>query len=90
MSDYIKRSDALRPFVFAPDGTKYLLHDCDNFPVQINLKDVQRTLRKIPAADVVEVVRCKDCKHRILNKRYGERGYMNIKAACDLDTGDPY
>jgi len=63
MGDYIKRSDALRPFVFASDGTKYLLHDCDNFPVQIQLKDVQRTLRKIPAADVRENVHGKWLRH---------------------------
>lgn len=35
-----------------------------------------------------EIIRCKDCKHRILNDHYGEKGYMKLKAMCNLDTGD--
>ena len=38
-----------------------------------------------PAADVVEVVRCKDCKHGQRNN-YGElRGHYN----CEYDTDGP-
>lgn len=33
-------------------------------------------------ADVQPVVRCKDCRYRYLDKKYGFR--------CDLDTGDPF
>lgn len=51
---------------------------------------LQNALEKIPTADVVEVVRCKDCKHRIMNEHYGEVGYMKLKAICDQDTGDPF
>ena len=40
------------------------------------------TLEEVPTSDVVEVVRCKDCKYR---KEYGERSYW-----CELDTGDPF
>lgn len=40
-----------------------------------------KVFSQIPAADVVSVVRCKDCKHRILTNRIAE---------CELDTGDPY
>lgn len=29
-----------------------------------------------------ELIRCKDCKYRIVDKRYGKM--------CDLDTGDPH
>lgn len=36
------------------------------------------------------IVRCKNCKHRIVNKHYGEKGYLDIKAECELDTGDPF
>lgn len=39
---------------------------------------------------VGELVRCKDCKHRIVNEHYGEKGYMKLKAMCELDTGDPF
>lgn len=47
-------------------------------------------IKAIPAADVVEVVRCRDCKHRIVNEHYGEKGYLKLKAMCELDTGDPF
>ena len=47
-------------------------------------------LDAIPAADVVEVVRCRDCKHRIVNKHFGEKGYLHLKSMCNLDTGDPF
>ena len=39
-------------------------------------------IKKLPSADVQPVVRCKDCRHRYLDKKYGFR--------CDLDTGDPF
>lgn len=29
----------------------------------MNLAEMRERLKRIPAADVVEVVRCKDCKH---------------------------
>lgn len=35
-----------------------------------------------------EIIRCKDCKHRILNKNYGKKGNYCLKAICELDTGD--
>lgn len=37
-----------------------------------------------------EIIRCKDCKNRIVNTNFGESGYFNLKAMCDLDTGDPF
>ncbi len=45
-------------------------------------------VEKLPAVDAVPVVRCRDCKHRIVNEHYGERGYIKLKAYCKLDTGD--
>lgn len=48
------------------------------------------TIRDFPPTDAVEVVRCKDCKHRWVNEHYGEKGYMKIKAMCSLDTDDPF
>lgn len=47
-------------------------------------------LEKMTSVDAVEVVRCKDCKHRVVNENYGDRGYLSIKAMCELDTGDPF
>lgn len=48
------------------------------------------TLEALPTVDAVEIVRCKDCKHRWVNEHYGEKGYMKIKAMCSLDTDDPF
>jgi len=44
----------------------------------------------IKALDQPEIIRCEDCKHRILNENYGKKGYIKIKAMCELDTGDPF
>lgn len=41
-----------------------------------------------PTVDAVPVVRCKDCKHRVVNEHYGKKGYFDLKAFCELDTGD--
>ena len=38
--------------------------------------DVVRKLHEVPAADVAEVVRCKDCKHRT---EYGNCGHPRQK-----------
>lgn len=54
------------------------------------LTSVKTYVERIPTADVVEVVRCRDCKHRRVNEHYGEKGYLRIKAMCELDTGDPF
>ena len=40
--------------------------------------------------EVKELVRCKDCKHRRVNEHYGKKGYLDLKAMCDLDTGDVF
>ena len=39
---------------------------------------------------ITDLIRCKDCKYRKVNEHYGEKGYMNLKAICELDTGDIY
>ena len=48
MADYIRREDALKA-LFA--------HEMCYAPVQVKI------IRELPAADVAEVVRCKDCKY---------------------------
>ncbi len=66
MSDYIKREDAKR-FLFdrlietANNNTGY---QCDSGIVYQDAAERIRLcwINEIPAADVVEVVRCKDCK----------------------------
>lgn len=53
-------------------------------------KAITTQIKAVPSADAIEVVRCKDCKHRWVNEHYGEKGYMKIKAMCSLDTDDPF
>lgn len=44
----------------------------------------------IPAVDAAPVVRCRNCKHRIVNENAGKKGYLALEAMCALDTNDPY
>ena len=74
--DYVKRSDVHKAF-----QPKYAPAINRTFAAMID---------SVPAADVVEIVRCKDCKHRRVNEHYGEKEYLRIKAMCELDTGDPF
>lgn len=60
------------------------------FRVKTDSKATKIILEDASDCDVVEVVRCRDCKHRIVNENYGKRGYLKLKAMCELDTGDPY
>jgi len=50
MADYISREAAI-------ETVKFYEAECDPIPRAID------SLKQISAADVVEVVRCKDCKH---------------------------
>lgn len=52
------------------------------------MKEAEDMLENAPTVDAVEVVRCKECKHRVVNEHYGEKGYIKVKAYCELDTGD--
>ena len=61
MDEYIKRKDALCRFTFE-NGCRIPEVNIDNFQNSVPLKDIKRVLLEIPSADVVEVVRYKDCK----------------------------
>lgn len=54
-----------------------------------SLTESVELVRKLQSPHM-KIVRCKDCKHRRLNEHYGEKGYLRIKAICELDTGDPF
>ena len=54
MSDYIKREDAMAEFATNGSATVYGIDKC---------KAIISRLQLVPTADVVEVVRCKDCEH---------------------------
>ena len=64
MADLIYRHETLRPFIVDNNGNRIRETDIDNWPVEISLKDVKRIIREIPVVDAVEVVRCKNCKHK--------------------------
>ena len=54
MTDYIKRDDAIAEFTTNGSATVYGVDKC---------KAIISRLQLVPSADVVEVVRCKDCKY---------------------------
>lgn len=55
MSEYIKREDAERAI------EEDFRHACHPYE-WMGLEDALDDLSRVPSADVVEVVRCKDCK----------------------------
>lgn len=69
-------------------GLKTFCAEC-NHSIQCDDCDIKYHFEEfIPAVDVQEVVRCKECVFRIENKNYGKKNYLKIKGICDLDTGD--
>ena len=51
----------------------------------IDIETATASLNEVADADVVPVVRCKDCKHLMFSDCYGEcsRGYMGIVSPDD-------
>lgn len=86
MGDFISRAAAINRIM--ESLVQQETHDVNLH--NIGLRKAMSAIDSLPAADVVEVVRCRDCKHRIVNEHYGEKGYMKLKAMCELDTGDPF
>lgn len=62
MSEYIKREDAIKAFKRVLD---------EDFPY-ISEETPRERIAAIPSADVVEVVRCKDCKYWKSNTEFCE------------------
>lgn len=62
MAEYIEREDLIRRLELS---IKSWSRDCNsNAPVMVRTyEDVLHKVKNLPAANVVEVVRCKDCKH---------------------------
>ena len=57
MADYIRREDALFALRKAERG--------GSMTALTRLERAYAEIREMPAADVAEVVRCKDCKHKL-------------------------
>ena len=60
MTDYIKREDAIEKFA----GVTLIEYDKTTAESPYSLSAAEKFFADVPSADVVEVVRCKDCKHR--------------------------
>ena len=50
------------------------------------VSDCMTLIKDVPTADVVEVVRCKECKHLVFSDCYGECGkaYLGIVQPYDF------
>ena len=82
-SDYIKREDAIIHI------TRYLCDEALKIGAKPHEQEVfdyiRKTINDIPAADVVEVVRCKYCKHKPHTKESDGDGYgFDITADGDF------
>ena len=75
MTDYIRREAALEAFENA-DADVFEDYGDGTVDWGFGRKNIQNVINGIPAADVVEVVRCKDCKHRT---EYGNCGHPRQK-----------
>ena len=85
-NDLIRREDVIHVLVAKGQSSKrYKLGET----WELNLTEIKEALDLLPTAQQ-EVIRCKDCKYRIVNKHYGEPGYYSLKAMCELDTGDMF
>ena len=58
MGDLISRAPLLK------DGIRVEYGYNDDGLLLVPLRDVMKSIENAPAVDAVEVVRCKDCKHR--------------------------
>lgn len=81
MAEYIKREDVLKAVTYV--GTA---EPTDIVP--LTLLTAQKNIRRIPAADVVEVVRCKDCEHssfvKSCSKYECRKGFGTLKFSNDF------
>ena len=64
MSDYISRQAAIDAICRACNYDKDDFEDCSDRNPNSTFCDSMSALRRVPSADAVEVIRCKDCKHK--------------------------
>ena len=65
-----------------------VISELKNLPEQerIEYMGIYDCIKSVPVADVVEVVRCKDCKHLMFSDMYGEcsQAHMGIVRPDDF------
>ena len=75
MTDYIKRTDAVKI------AEKYGLANGSVLGRHTGLADcIASEISALPAADVAEVVRCKDCIYRIDGRCFSRTSFLNSPA----------
>ena len=72
MADYIRREDALFALRKAERG--------GSMTALTRLERAYAEIREMPAADVAEVVRCKDCIYRIKGRCFSRTSFLNAPA----------
>ena len=72
MTDYIRREDALFALRKAERG--------GSMTALTRLERAYAEIREMPAADVAEVVRCKDCIYRIEGRCFSRTSFLNSPA----------
>lgn len=75
MADYIRRDDAVKI------AEKYGLANGSVLGRHTGLADcIASEISSLPAADVAEVVRCKDCIYRIEGRCFSRTSFINAPA----------
>ena len=72
MTDYIRREDALFALRKAERG--------GSMTALTRLERAYAEIREMPAADVAEVVRCKNCIYRIEGRCFSRTSFLNSPA----------
>ena len=72
MTDYIRREDALFALRKAERG--------GSMTALTRLERAYAEIREMPAADVAEVVQCKDCIYRIEGRCFSRTSFINAPA----------
>ena len=72
MADYIRREDALFSLRKAERG--------GSMTALTRLERAYAEIREMPAADVAEVVRCKDCIYSIEGRCFSRTSFLNAPA----------
>lgn len=78
MTDYIKREDAIKAVIADAKLKNLLTGNCENEKAIEGMVYGVLCPRDIPSADVVEVVRCKDCKYKPKGYEDEQRGKYPI------------
>ena len=76
MAEYIDRDEAIK-------------HITSKYDECLSVGDVIEELDAIPAADVVPVVRCKDCRHRDPEDKKCDSGQTE-RQGCPFKVADDY